>query len=87
MDAKLTLKLNKDVIESAKEYAKIQQVSLSWLFENYLKATLSIEKNKSSDEIKISELAKKMSIDNVVLPDDFNYKKELQDVLCKKYGL
>jgi hypothetical protein len=37
MDAKLTLKLDKTVIESAKEYAEHNKRSLSKLVENYFK--------------------------------------------------
>ena len=36
MDTKLTLKLNEDIIEKAKEYAKAKKISLSELIENYL---------------------------------------------------
>jgi hypothetical protein len=36
MDTKLTLKLNEDVIASAKKYASDMQLSLSRLIENYL---------------------------------------------------
>ena len=38
MDNKLTLKLNKDVIDKAKEYAKTHQRSLSRIIESYLKS-------------------------------------------------
>jgi predicted HicB family RNase H-like nuclease len=38
MDAKLTLKLDKAVIEKAKIYAASHKKSLSGLIENYLKA-------------------------------------------------
>ena len=47
MDTKLTLKLDKKVIEKAKEYAAKQKVSLSWLFENYLKAITSNNKEET----------------------------------------
>lgn len=87
MDTKLTLKLDKEVIEKAKEYAAKQKVSVSSIVENYLKAITSMEKPKKSDGIKISELAKSIAIEGIVLPEDFNYKKEIQDILCKKYGL
>ena len=88
MDAKLTLKLDKDVIETAKEYAKTQQVSLSWLFENYLKALTSLKKTEDKSEIKISELAKSFTITKEeATAIDFDYKKELQEILCKKHGL
>ena len=36
MDVKLTLKLNQEIIERAKEYAKENNVSLSKLVEGYL---------------------------------------------------
>ncbi|MEM6806223.1 MAG: DUF6364 family protein [Bacteroidota bacterium] len=36
MNTKLTLSLNKEVIEQAKKYAKTHNVSLSSLIENYL---------------------------------------------------
>lgn len=38
MDAKLTLNLNKQVIEEAKEYARENSISLSRLIENLLKS-------------------------------------------------
>ena len=49
MDVKLTLKLNKGVIENAKEYAKNQQVSLSRLFENYLIAITNNNKKTAGN--------------------------------------
>lgn len=88
MNTKLTLKLDKEVIEKAKEYAAKQKISVSWLFENYIKAITSMEKTKKSDEIKISELAKSFTITKEEASNiDFDYKKELQDILCKKHGL
>lgn len=43
MDTKLTLTLNKDVIEYAKKYAATHQTSLSDLVENYFKALTASE--------------------------------------------
>lgn len=43
MDTKLTLTLNKDVIEYAKKYAAYNQTSLSDLVENYFKALTASE--------------------------------------------
>ncbi len=37
-DGKITLRIDKDVIEQAKEYAREQGTSLSRIIENYLKA-------------------------------------------------
>ncbi len=56
MDTKLTLKLDKSVIEKAKAYASDQQVSLSKLVENYLNALTS--KSREKDEISITPFVK-----------------------------
>jgi plasmid stability protein len=87
MDTKLTLKLDKNVIEKAKIYAAQQTRSLSDVVENYLKAVTSMEKKDDNDEIKISDFVKSIAIDGVNLPEDFNYKKEIQEILSKKYGV
>jgi hypothetical protein len=83
MDAKLTLKLDKEVIEKAKEYAAKQKVSLSWLFENYLKAITN--KNVKSEEVEISDFVKSISIGKSNIPADIDYKKEYYDYIDKKY--
>jgi Family of unknown function (DUF6364) len=83
MDTKLTLKLDKEVIEKAKEYAAKQKVSLSWLFENYLKAITN--KNVKSEEVEISDFVKSISIGKSNIPADLDYKKEYYDYIDKKY--
>ena len=45
MDAKLTLKQNREVIENAKQYATAKKLSLSRLIENYLNALTSKNRN------------------------------------------
>ena len=45
MESKLTLKLNKDIIDLAKTYAKEHNISLSKLIENYLQ-TVTLRRNK-----------------------------------------
>lgn len=85
MDAKLTLKLDKTVIEKAKIYAAKQKVSLSFIVENYLKAITSMEKTDANVEIKISEFVKSISIGKGEIPADFDYKKEYYDNLIEKF--
>ena len=85
MDTKLTLKLDKNVIEKAKIYAANQKISLSWLFENYLKAITSNDK-RDTDENEISDFVKSISLQNGRIPSDFDYKKERQDYLINKYN-
>ena len=87
MVAKLTLKLDKNVIEKAKIYAAEHKHSLSFMVENYLKAVTSMEKKEANKEIKISEFVRSIGIDGINLPEDFNYKKEIQEILCEKYGV
>jgi plasmid stability protein len=87
MDTKLTLKLDKNVIERAKIYAAEHKHSLSFMVENYLKAVTSMEKKETNDEIKISNLAKSFTITEEEANIGMDYKKELQGILCKKYGL
>ncbi|WP_309608023.1 DUF6364 family protein [Flavobacterium sp.] len=87
MDTKLTLKLDKKVIDKAKIYAAKQKHSLSFMIENYLKAITSDEDDMTNNEIEISEFVKSISIKGVSLPEDFTYKKEIQEILSNKYGL
>ena len=82
MDTKLTLKLDKSVIEKAKAYASEQQVSLSKLVENYLNALTS--KSTEKDEISITPFVKSLTDGNTI-PADYDYKKDYQDYLEDKY--
>lgn len=81
MDTKLTLKLNKEVIEKAKEYASNKQMSLSRIIEAYLQSLTS--ENEISD-LEISPFVKSMST-GVEIPSDLDYKKEYSDFLMEKY--
>lgn len=85
MDTKLTLKLDKNVIEKAKVYAAKQKISISFIVENYLNAITSTEKSEAKDEVKISEFVKSISVGNGEIPADFDYKKARQNYLIEKY--
>lgn len=84
MDAKLTIKLNKNVINMAKDYASIQKRSLSRIIESYLNSLVSHTNSFPEDEIQISEFIKSMS-SGVQIPIDIDTKKEYSDYLSKKY--
>lgn len=79
MDTKLTLKLDKSIIERAKGYAKEKNISLSKMIENYLKAITG----KQNKEIVISPLVE--SLIGVINPLDTDYKKDYTDYLSDKY--
>lgn len=79
MAAKLTLTVEKSVIERAKSYAKSTGRSLSELIENYLN---SITQEKGDE--KISPKLKNI-IGAVKLPKDFDEDKELRSYLESKH--
>ena len=80
MDSKLTLKLNVNIIEQAKQYAKKNNISLSRMVENYLQAITERE-NK---EIKISPLVE--SLTGVIQFEEKDYSKDYTDFLSQKYS-
>jgi hypothetical protein len=84
MDAKLTLKLDKLVIDKAKEYASSHQRSLSRLIESYLKSLIDKEYNRVDNDIEISPFVKSMQT-GVKLPANLDYKQEYGDYLAEKY--
>jgi hypothetical protein len=79
MDTKLTLKLEKMVIDRAKDYAKKQHTSLSRLIENYLLSLTNEPENE-----KITPLVKSLS-GILDLPKDTDDKEGYGDYLTKKY--
>lgn len=81
MDTKLTLKLNQEIIEKAKQYASDKKLSLSRLIENYLN---SLTSDKMDNEIQISPFVKSLS-SGIKLPADYDYKKDRSDYLQNKY--
>lgn len=80
MDTKLTLRLEQNVIEKAKNYARLHKTSLSALIENYLQKITSNNEEKD----KITPLVKSLS-GILELNKDFDYKTEYSDYLINKY--
>lgn len=80
MNTKLTLNLDKSVIEQAKKYAREHQVSLSKLIENYLD---SITKS-SIEKSKISPLVE--SLTGVIPDGNYDDRKDYTDFLSEKYS-
>ena len=79
MNTKLTLTVEKAIIQRAKSYAKSTGRSLSELIENYL---AKITEEESTTEL--SPRLKKI-VGVVQLPEDFNEKEELRSALEKKH--
>ena len=83
MDSKLTLKLDKAVIDQAKKYAKEQQISLSRLIENYL-ASLTQKEKSNKKEIEISTFVKSIAT-GVNISADIDAKEVYREHLLEKY--
>ncbi|MEZ4899547.1 MAG: DUF6364 family protein [Saprospiraceae bacterium] len=84
MNTKLTLTIEKEIIEEAKEYAKEKGQSLSDLVENYFKLI-----TKENREIKPKQLSPRIQrLRGILKVDkDFDYKKDLEEELAKKYEI
>ena len=80
MTTKLTLTIEKAVIERAKTYAKGSGRSLSELIESYLES-LTVELKQDTG---LSPKLKKI-VGAVKLPKDFNESKELREYFEKKH--
>jgi hypothetical protein len=81
MDSKLTLSIDKDVARKAKVYARSNGRSLSDLVENYLKLLI---RNSSIENSDYTPRVKSL-LGCIILPEDFDYKKEIGDYLTKKF--
>ncbi len=81
MITKLTLTIEKSVIEKAKKYAKEKERSLSDIIGDYLKA---LTENQKDEDIKITPLVKSLK-GSFKAPKDFEYKRELTKSLEAKY--
>jgi hypothetical protein len=79
MTTKLTLTVERSVIEKAKTYAKQTGRSLSEIIEAYLQSITAENENLQPSE-KLKSI-----IGSVKLPDDFNEEEELKNYFEKKH--
>lgn len=82
MNTKLTLTIEREIIERAKSYAKEKNRSLSDIIENYLKILTKEERNHKSKKLNPAVESLKGSFK---MPKDMDYKKELKNRLEQKY--
>lgn len=84
MNTKLTLTIEKEIIEVAKEYAKEKGQSLSEMVENYFKFVTGNRKKIKEKPLspKVRKLRGIIKVD-----DNFDYKQILTEELAKKYGV
>ena len=79
MNTKLTLNLDKSIIEEAKSYAKKNNVSLSKLIENYLNSLTKTSK----EGIKVSPLVESLT---GIISSEIDERKSYRDYLSEKYS-
>lgn len=84
MDTKLTLKLDKFVIDQAKEYAATHKRSLSRIIEAYLKSLIKPTNSDGDDDFEISPYVKSMST-GVNIPADLDYKSDYLNHMADKH--
>lgn len=82
MNTKLTLTIEREIIERAKSYAKDKNRSLSDIIENYLK-TLT-EKEQKSNSQKLNPTVESLK-GSFKMPKNMDYEKELRNRLQDKY--
>jgi len=79
----LKLSIEKEIAERIKKYAANQKTSVSSIAETLF--SFIITESPENIEQEISPLVQSFSIDNVNIPFDFNYKKELTNARNEKY--
>lgn len=82
MESKLTLKLNKDIIEEAKKYAKDNNISLSRIVENFFN---TLVQKKTNDDSQYTPLVKELS-GVIQLDKDYHFQEDYTDYLIAKYS-
>jgi len=84
MNTKLTLSIEEEVIELAKQYAKQEGRSLSNIVEEYLKSISAKRIKKESAESEFDPLVEELC-GSVKIPIDKSYKELIGDEKFKKY--
>ena len=81
METKLTLKLDKDVIDKIKMYAQSRNISLSKMVEKYFR---SLTSGKRYVNDKYSPIVKELS-GIIKIEDNTDYRDKYTDYLVEKY--
>lgn len=80
METKLTLRLNQDIIEKAREYAQQHKISLSKMVEAYFDA-LTSDKKLNKDEV--SPLVRSLS-GVIDIDADYDYRADITEQINNK---
>lgn len=79
---RLTLSADKDVISLAHELAKQEKTSISAIFDRFIRARAHSVKPRK----RLGPLTREAS-GMLTLPENFDYKECMADILMEKYGL
>ena len=80
MDKKLTIRLDSEVIDRAKSYARSNNVSVSRMIESYLDSVTQV----NSNVFEITPLVKSLS-GVIEIDSSYDVKKDYHDFLSEKY--
>ena len=80
MNTKLTLSLDRNIIEQAKEFAHLKNQSLSKMIEGYLRQLIGIKDMKSQVTPVVARLSGVLDAEKIG-----NHKREYADYLVSKY--
>lgn len=78
MQTKLTLSIDKQIIKRAKEFARKSNRSLSDIIESYL--TTITDQHTEEIDFELSQI-----VGVIDLPNDFDEKKEIREILSDKH--
>jgi hypothetical protein len=82
MNTKLTLSIEQELIQKAKDYAKQKNLSLSDIIKNYL--TILTQEEKKENLITLTPIVKSLK-GSFKMPANMDYKEELSKRLEQKY--
>ncbi len=74
MTTKLTLSVDRQVVQKAKRYARKQNKSLSQLVTNYLRHVTSEDPDTSDIDPAVLEIADEIRVDRLPRHDDLKYR-------------
>ncbi len=83
---KLTLSVDPNVIAKARRVSKHRRTSVSAMFTNFIAALDDTEKSASALP-PMTKRAMELASGTPQVPDDWDYRDELADVMCEKYGV
>lgn len=83
---KLTLSIAPDMIDKARRVSKYRRTSVSAMFSNYI-ATLDETEKPQPSLPPMTKRAMELAAGTPALPDNWDYRDELADIMIEKYGV